>query len=163
MLIAEILTLLFPAISTLAANLFIGTMFMMGGLIILLGSFSIRGTGPFFGSLLFSLLTLGFGLFLLVKPSEGAITLTLVMAIVLLSHGIRELLFAFIIRPTEGWFFVLLSGILGVVLAVLLAANLVTSSRVLLGVIVGIHFLASGVAQLMLSRCLKRVVIEPIT
>jgi uncharacterized membrane protein HdeD (DUF308 family) len=71
--------LVWPVFSTLAATVFAGTILLVTGVLGVLGAFSIRGAGPFFGALLFSLLSVAAGVYMLAKPAIGeeAITLTL--------------------------------------------------------------------------------------
>ena len=87
--------IVFPIISTIVATLLVGWVFLFGGALLLVGAFNIHGTGPFFGALLIALLTLISGLFLIVNPIAGALSLTILLGVVFLIQGTFELVLAF--------------------------------------------------------------------
>lgn len=155
MVILGAAAIVFPAISTLVATLLVGWVFLFAGGITLVGSFSIHGTGPFFGALLLSLLSIAAGVFLLFNPLAGAIALTLVVGILFVFQGSFETFLALEMRPLAGWVGMLLSGIASIVLAVLIAAGWPAVSVVVLGILLGVNFLSTGVAYLSIARVLK--------
>lgn len=154
--IIGILALFFPMVSTLAAELFIGLSFLFAGLVGFIGSFSVKGTGPFFGALLWSLLQVAAGIFLVVNPLAGAVALTLFIAVLFMFQGAYELALAFTMGKgtPRGW--VILSAIISILAGVLIASGMPGLSVVVLGVLVGVNFLSSGLALMMLSRTLRR-------
>src|SRR5258708_7748824 len=66
-----LVAIVFPMVSTLAAELFVGWVLFISGALTLSATFSIHGTGPFFGALLMSLLSIAAGVFLLFNPLAG--------------------------------------------------------------------------------------------
>ena len=155
MVVLGIAALVFPMIFTLAATLFVGWVFLLSGSFMFIGSFSIHGTGPFFGALLFSLLSIAAGVFLLFNPLAGAVALTLVVGVTFVLQGASEISFAFEMRPLPGWVGVLISGIASIVMAVLIAAGWPEISVIVLGILLGVNFLSTGLAYLFVSRALK--------
>ena len=121
------------------------------------GSFALQGAGPFFGSLLFSLLTIACGGFLLFNPESGTVALTIVVAVLFMFDGAYQMALAFGLRPAKGWGWVLVSAILSAVIGFMIAANLPGTSQFILGLLVGIKFIFSGIAYIMLARALKEV------
>jgi uncharacterized membrane protein HdeD (DUF308 family) len=99
MVVVGAAAIVFPIISTLVAALLVGWVFLITGLFMFMGSFSIHGTGPFFGALLLSLLSIAAGVFLLFNPLAGAVALTLMVGVVFIFQGAFELFFAFEMRP----------------------------------------------------------------
>jgi uncharacterized membrane protein HdeD (DUF308 family) len=150
-----IVAIVFPIASTLVATLMVGWMLLFFGIIALLGSFSIHGTGPFFGALLVALLSIAAGVFMLANPAAGAAGLTLIVALLFSLQGASEISFAFEMRPFTGWVGLLISGIISVVAAVLIVATWPGISLVLLGILFGINFASTGFAYLLVSRALK--------
>jgi uncharacterized membrane protein HdeD (DUF308 family) len=150
-----IAAIVFPIASTLVATLMVGWLLLFFGVIALFGSFSIHGTGPFFGALLVALLAIATGVFLLVNPAAGAAGLTLVVALLFSLQGASEISFAFEMRPFTGWVGLLVSGIISVIAAVLIVATWPGISLVLLGVLFGVNFLSTGIAYIVVSRALK--------
>src|SRR3974390_999860 len=70
--IIGIVAIIFPGASTFVATLFVGWILIFAGAAMLFGAFSIRGAGPFFGALLFGLLSIAAGVFMLARPRPGA-------------------------------------------------------------------------------------------
>lgn len=147
-----VLAIVFPMASTYTVQFIIGLLFFLAGALMLLGSLAIHGTGPFFGALLWSLLMVAVGAFLMFNPAGGAVVLTLLIAGLFMVHGAFELFLALSIRPHEGWGWIAASAIVGIVVGLLIAAGLPGSSRVVLGLLVGLNFLATGVAFVLLAR-----------
>lgn len=152
MTLVGIIAIVFPIVSTLATALFVGWMFLLAGIFLLVGSFTIHGTGPFFGALLIALLMIVAGVFLLFHPVAGAIALTIVVGAVFLVQGAFELALAFEMRPHSGWTWMLLSGIGSVILALVIAIGLPGISLIALGILLGINFLSTGLGYIFASR-----------
>jgi uncharacterized membrane protein HdeD (DUF308 family) len=145
----------FPMFSTLVAALLVGWVFLLSGILTLIASFSIHGTGPFFGALLLSLLSLAAGVFLLFNPLAAAVALTLMIGVIFMFQGAFELFFAFETRPNPGWLGMLISGIASVVLAVVIAGGWPAISAIALGILLGINFLSTGVGYILVSRATR--------
>lgn len=152
--VVGILALLFPAFTTFTVELMIGWVLILAGTATLYGAFSVEGTGPFFGELLLGLLKLALGLYLVTHPNAGIVALTIILAFVFMIDGAVQLVLAFDVRPRDGWIWVLLSGLVSIGVGLLVAAGLPGSSRVALGILVGINFLSTGIAFIMFSRTL---------
>jgi len=155
MVMLGIAAIVFPIVSTLVATLLVGWVFLISGGFTFFGSFSIHGTGPFFGALLFSLISIAAGVFLLFNPLAGAVALTLVVGVVFVLQGVFEISFAFEMGPHPGWVGMLISGIASVVMAVLIAAGWPAISAIVLGILLGMNFLSTGLAYIFVSRALK--------
>lgn len=155
MVLLGIAAILFPMISTLVATLLVGWVFLISGVFTLYGSFSIHGTGPFFAALLLGLLSIVVGVYMLFNPPAGAAALTFVVGVLFMFQGAFEIYFAFEVRPLSGWVGMLLSGIASVVLAVLIVAGWPAISVIVLGVLLGVNFLSTGLAYIFVSRALK--------
>src|ERR1700683_1139682 len=141
MVVVGAAAIVFPIISTLVAALLVGWVFLITGLFMFMGSFSIHGTGPFFGALLLSLLSIAAGVFLLFNPLAGAVALTLMVGVIFIFQGAFELFFAFETRPHDGWIGMLISGIASIVMAVLIAAGWPAISLVVLGILLGVNLI----------------------
>jgi uncharacterized membrane protein HdeD (DUF308 family) len=157
MLVIGIAAIVFPIYSTLVATLLVGWVLLISGAFMLMGSFSINGTGPFFGALLFSLLSIAAGIFLLFSPSAGAAALTLLVSGIFVVQGAFEISFAFEMRPHQGWVMMVVSGLISVIMAALIAAYWPAISIVLLGVLLGVNFISTGVGLIFVSRTLKSI------
>lgn len=155
MVVLGIAAIVFPMISTLVATLLVGWVFFISGIITLYGSFSIHGTGPFFAALLLGLLSIVAGVYMLFNPLGGEAALTLVVGVLFMFQGAFEIIFAFEMRSLPGWIGMLLSGIASAVLAVLIVAGWPAISVIVLGILLGVNFLSTGLAYIFVSRALR--------
>jgi uncharacterized membrane protein HdeD (DUF308 family) len=72
-----------------------------------------------------------------------------------LAMGISEITAAFRIRPAQGWGFLLFSGIVSVVLAVLIWNQWPLSGAWAIGVLVGIQLFSSGMTMIAIGSVIK--------
>jgi len=150
-----IAAILFPMIYTMVAALLVGWVLLTAGCVLFGGSFSIHGTGPFFGALLLGLLFLAAGAFLLFNPAAGAVALTLFVGLLLMLQGAFEIHFAFEMRPHRAWAGMLVSGVVSIVVAFLIIVGWPGISLMVLGVLLGVNFVSSGVGYIWASRALQ--------
>jgi uncharacterized membrane protein HdeD (DUF308 family) len=61
-------------------------------------------------------------------------------------EGISKIIFALTIRPFPNWGWVLASGIVGILLAVILWSNMPLASEWLLGILLGVMLVSEGAA-----------------
>jgi uncharacterized membrane protein HdeD (DUF308 family) len=61
-------------------------------------------------------------------------------------EGFAKVIFALTIRPFPNWGWVLTAGIVSILLAVYLWANIAVASEILLGVLLGVQLLIEGAA-----------------
>ena len=146
-----------PLVSTLAIAVYLGCTLLVSGAFLLVGSFALRGTGPFFGALLLSLVSLAMGSFLVANPLSGAVALTLVVGVIFAIQAAFELFLAFEMRPGGGSGVMAMSAITSALIALLIISGWPGGvSQVALGVLLGVNFMTSGFGYIALSRALKR-------
>ena len=97
------------------------------------------------------------GLFFVIRPFDGMAVLTWMIAIFLLIEGGFRIAAAFELKPEEGWGWVLLSGLAAILLGIMIIAKWPYSSLWFLGTVIGIHFLMSGVARIVLGMAARKV------
>lgn len=156
LIVLGIAAIAFPEFGTLAATLLVGWTLLVAGVMLFIGSFWIHGTLPFFAGNLFGLLCGASGVFFLFNPLSGAIALTLIIGILFLFQGAAELMFAFEARPAKSWGGMLVSGLASIVLAVLIIAGWPGISSIALGLLLGINFLSTGIAYVLISRAARK-------
>jgi uncharacterized membrane protein HdeD (DUF308 family) len=91
-----------------------------------------------------ALLTLLVGLWLIVEPHNGTLTLTLVLGIYFLFMGLTRLTIAFISRGRPNAGLVGLSGLAGLIIGVLILAEFPSSADWAIGLLVGIDLIFAG-------------------
>jgi uncharacterized membrane protein HdeD (DUF308 family) len=156
LLVLGIVALAFPFFSTLVITLFVGWMLILSGLAALYGAFSLHGAAPFFGALLYGLISVAAGVFTIARPVGGALAVTLALSAVLLLQGAYELYFAFELRPMRGWGWMVGSGLASIALSLIILMGLPVTSLVALGIILGINFVSSGFALIMVGGAARK-------
>lgn len=106
---------------------------------------------------LLGLLYIVAGIFILLHPAGGLVALTLIIASFLLVYGVVALVLAFQMRPHPGWGWVLFDAIITILLGALLWVHWPNNSEWVIGTLVGISFIASGVSRLMLSLAVRKL------
>lgn len=156
-LIAGILALANPFAASLAATLLAGWVFVAMGVMQIIQSFQVRGWSGFLWALLFGVLALLVGLSLVFDPLAGMISLTLLVAILFLVTGAIKIMYAFSLRPVSGWLWVLLSGVVSVVLAIMIFADFPWAAAAVLGILLGVELISNGVLFLFVALGLRRL------
>jgi uncharacterized membrane protein HdeD (DUF308 family) len=134
----------FPFLSTITAKLALGWIFLVTGVVTVVHGFSIGNWRGFFWNLLIGILYVIAGAYLVLLPLAGIVTLTLLIAVVLLADGILEIIMAYRLRPHSGWGWVLASGVAAIIAGVLIASQLPSSATWVIGVLVGIKMIMAG-------------------
>jgi uncharacterized membrane protein HdeD (DUF308 family) len=107
--------------------------------------------------ILLGLLYIVAGVFILMHPRGGLLALTLIIASFLLVYGIIALVLAFQLRPHAGWGWMLFDAIITILLGALIWKHWPINSEWVIGTLIGISFIASGVSRLMLSLAVRKV------
>jgi uncharacterized membrane protein HdeD (DUF308 family) len=148
--------IVFPFVSTIAAKVVLGWLFLIGGVVLVIHAFSAQAWQGVVWSLLVGILYLIAGGYLAFFPLTGLLTLALLLVILFAVEGIVEVVMAFRVRPHDGWGFMLLSGIAALAVAFLIAMDLPSSATWALGLLVGINLLFSGWSYVFLALAGRR-------
>jgi uncharacterized membrane protein HdeD (DUF308 family) len=144
LLLAGFAAIAFPYLSTMAAKIALGWIFLVAGVATILHAFSAGAWRGFFLNLLIGLLYLVAGAYLAFLPLTGIITLTIVIAALFLTDGVLEVIMAFRVRPHEGWVWVLISGLAAIAVGAMIAMQLPNSAAWAIGLLVGIKLIFAG-------------------
>jgi uncharacterized membrane protein HdeD (DUF308 family) len=139
-----------PYALTLAVDLMLGWVLIICGIISIVSAFFSGDWGKFLLILLSGIIFVLAGILLLANPLKGVLTLALILAAFLLVEGIFKIIYAFQMKSTQNWGWVLVSGIISLVLAILIWAQW-PASIVIIGLLVGFYILFSGISMVMLS------------
>lgn len=148
-----------PPIASLAATLIFGWVLLISGLVGLFTTLFGRHLPAFWWSLLSAVAGIVAGAILLVFPISGIYALTLVLIAFFLVEGFASIMFAFAhSRQLSGrWGWLLASGIVDVLLAVIVFFGLPWSAFWALGVLLGINLLFGGFAMIGMALHAKSV------
>jgi uncharacterized membrane protein HdeD (DUF308 family) len=158
MIVAGLLAILIPPVAGIAATIFFGWLLVFSGTMHLVFAWHTRATGGILWELLLGIVYIGVGIYLLLNPIAGLVSLTLALAIYLFLEGLLELILSYWIRSVPGSGWLLFDGIVTLILAVLIWRAWPASTAWAIGLLVGISMLFSGVSRLMLSLAARRVV-----
>ena len=107
--------------------------------------------------MLVGLAYLFFGVYLIMHPVLGVVSLTLVLAVLFLIEGILDIILFSRMRSVRGSGWVLFDGIITIALALLIYLHWPSSSLWALGTLVGISMIVSGFTRIMLSLAARRI------
>jgi len=140
------LAVLIPELASVAATVVFGWIQLISGVVGLIATFRARGSPGFVWSLISAILGIAAGAVLLSMPVQGTLTLTAVLIAFLLVEGVATLLFALEHRKGSSgrWSWVLTSGIVDLVLALMLLAGLPGTAVWALGLLIGINMIFGG-------------------
>lgn len=154
--LAGLAAIAFPLLSTIAAKVALSWIFLAGGVLMILHAFSASGWRGFLLGLLIGILYVVAGGWLAFFPFTGIITLTILLAALFLAEGVLEVIMAFRVRPHEGWFWLLLSGLVAAAVGVMIAMGLPSSATWAIGLLTGINLLMTGASFIALALAGRR-------
>jgi uncharacterized membrane protein HdeD (DUF308 family) len=146
MVIAGVLALIYPLVSSVAVVLFLGWLLIISGILQGISLFDARRVPHFWLQLVSVVLSVIIGVLFLRDPGQALLVLTLLLIVFLMVEGISKVIFSLTIRPFPNWGWILASGIIGILLALYLWASLPITAIWLLGVLLGIQFICEGAA-----------------
>ena len=147
------LAILLPAVASLAATLIFGWILLLSGGVGLVTTMRARHAPGFGWSLLSALIGLVAGVLLLARPVLGTLSLTAVLIAFLMAEGVVSIFYATEHRKSfsAGWGWMLASGLLDLVLAVILLAGLPGTAVWALGVLLGVNMIVGGAALISMA------------
>jgi len=158
MIIAGILAIAVPPAAGLAVNIVVAWLLVFSGAGHLMFAWHTRSAGGFLWELLLAILYIGVGAYLLIHPAAGLQTLTLALAIYLFAEGVLELILSRLLRILPGSTWLLLDGIITLILAILIWRSWPSNTEWVIGTLVGISMLFSGITRLFLCLAARQVV-----
>lgn len=151
LMVLGIVAMIAPVAATLAAELVFGWLLIISGIAHGIHAVQSRSWKGFILQLLLGILSTAVGVFLLLYPLQGVVTLTLVLALYFIAEGIAKIVMAVQIRSMPNWGWLLTSGLLALVLGVLIWMQLPGAAAWVIGFMVGIDLVFSGLALVMLA------------
>jgi uncharacterized membrane protein HdeD (DUF308 family) len=133
-----------PEVAAVGTAIFIGWVLVVAGAFLVAGAFMAHSIGSVILRLLWALLTVAVGLWLIVEPHNGTLTLTLVLGIYFLFMGLTRTAVAFAGRGQQGAGLVGLSGVAGLLIGILVLAKFPSSADWAIGLLVGIDLIFAG-------------------
>jgi uncharacterized membrane protein HdeD (DUF308 family) len=146
MVLAGIVAFVYPLFSSLAVVVILGWLLIISGLAQGISLIGARNVPHFWLQLLSVVLSVIIGLMFLLNPGQGLFTLTMLLIVYFMVEGISKVIFALTIRPLTNWTWVLVSGLIGILVAVYLWSSLPVTAVWLLGFLLGLLLISEGAA-----------------
>lgn len=145
------LAVIWPTVSTIAFDLYVGWLFLFSGVAGLIALFSTRSIGAFLWTLLSAFVSLVAGAYLIWQPAAGAASLTIVLAALFVIEGVLQIIASIGFRGAfpQSWGWMLVSGLVDLALAALIISGWPESAAWTLGLLVGVNLITTGVAIFM--------------
>jgi uncharacterized membrane protein HdeD (DUF308 family) len=147
-----------PLAASAAVAFWIAWVLVGCGVIELVYAFQTRAEGGILWKLLLGVAYLVAGIYLLVNPLSAVVALALMLSIFLVVQGIFEVIMPFQVRPMPNWGWMLFSGVLSLLLGGMLWSGWPNNSFWLIGLLVGISLISSGISRIMLSLVARQTV-----
>ncbi|MGA8164190.1 MAG: DUF308 domain-containing protein [Waddliaceae bacterium] len=96
------------------------------------------------------------GIFFLVYPMTGMLTLTLFLTIYFLIDGITKIVSSWQLRYVKGWPWLLISGLISLLLTFLILSGLPSTADWILAIFLGVYLVFVGGALIALAIFVKR-------
>ena len=160
MILAGLLAIVVPPAAGVAVTIFVGWLLLFSGAAHFVYAWHTRGAGSIIWEILVGIAYLFVGGYLLYHPLLGMASLTLALAIYLFAESILEFITAVQIRPRRGTGWLFLHGVITLILAVMIWRTWPSSTGWVLGTLVGISMLFSGMSRLMISLAARKLVAQ---
>lgn len=137
---------LVPVLASLAVAIFLGWLFLIGGIVGGITALSRPKAPGFWWALLSAIVTVIAGLLLIGWPLTGVVSLTVVLAAYLILEGFACMAFALSHRGhiSRGWGWLFTNGIIDLIMAGIIIWLLPAAAFFALGLIIGIDFIFGG-------------------
>jgi uncharacterized membrane protein HdeD (DUF308 family) len=157
MIVAGILAIASPLAAGIAVNVLVSWLLVFSGCAHLAFAWRRPSTGGFIWELLLGILYLFIGGYLFLHPVAGLESLTIALAIYLFLEAVLEFVLGFKLWPLPGSGWLIFDGIVSLILAVMIWRSWPWSTGWVIGILVGISMLFSGVSRLALSLAAHRI------
>lgn len=148
--------LVFVGFTTVLSVLFIGWVFLIGGIAEVIHAIIRKGWSGFWLDLVSGIITAVAGVFILVHPFAGASVLTIFLGVVFVLGGIIRIAAGVAIRnPYSGW--IALHGCISLLLGVLILAQWPNSLVWVIGTLVAADLLINGIRLISFGLALRHI------
>ncbi len=153
LVVLGMLAIVIPQIATLAVAIFLGWLFLISGVVGLITTFMARHAPGFWWALLSAVVAIAAGLLLVEWPVSGAISLTYLLIAFFVIEGVVSIMYALEHKKelSGRWAWMLVSGIIDLILAVMILAGLPSTAAWALGLLVGINMLFGGTSMIAMA------------
>lgn len=146
LVVAGVLAIVYPVFSSVAVVVMLGWLLVISGVLQALSLIGARHAPHFWLQFISVVLAILIGFLFLRDPGQAVVTISVLLIVFFMMEGISKVVFALTIRPLPNWSWVLASGLVGMVLAVVLWSSLPDTANWLIGLLLGIQLISAGTA-----------------
>jgi len=158
--VAGLLALLSPLVAGLSIAIAVGVLIIASGVSRLFLAFKMGSFGHGLLVFLLGLLSIFIGGYMVARPGMALATLTLVLAVYFAVDGGFQIIWAFRLRPIQGWGWSLFSGIVSLALGIMIWRQFPVSGVWAVGTLAGIHMVFSGSSVASICSAARRAANE---
>jgi uncharacterized membrane protein HdeD (DUF308 family) len=153
LVVLGVLSIVVPQIATIAAEVLVGWLILLSGIVGLAATLRMRGAPGFWWSLASAILGIVAGIVLLRWPLSGAFSLTLILTAFLAAEGVASIFFALEHkRELSGrWGIMLGSGVVDLILAGMIFVGLPGTAVWAIGLLIGVNLVFGGSALIAMA------------
>ena len=152
------IAIIVPPLASVTITYLVGILLLIGAVAFVAEAISRGSTGHRIWSALLAVLYVFAGVWLIINPVSGTITLTWILAMFFLLIGVLRLIAGIASRgkvPNAGW--TIINGVLSILIAVLVIGDLPSSAAWAIGLLVGIQLLFDGIALIATAMAGKQL------
>ncbi len=157
-----VLAILFPFFAGISISVLFGALLVIGGIVHVGHAFSADSFWGIIWQILLGILYGIVGIMFLANPVVGLTSLTILAIAFFIVDGVVEIGWAIAGRGNRGWFWLLASGILSLIVAGFLWAGFPSTAAWVVGLLLGVNLLFTGFSMVMLGRTTQRADTEEI-
>lgn len=151
------IAILVPAFAGFTVTIFIGWVLVIGSVFLFASAFSQRSGWGVVVGIVWAVLALAAGLWILINPDKGLKALTLVVMLYFLVSGVFKLGIAFGGRGAPGIGWLAVNGLLSVLIGLIVLVDMPEAANWAIGLLVGIDFIFSGWGLINYASAVNRV------
>lgn len=156
LIVLGLLALAVPFFAGVIVETVVAWLLILGGIGHLIFAWHVRGAGAHLWEALVGIAYLVAGIFLLLHPVAGLVSLTLFLGAYLFVKGIFELIAGITVRGVAGGGWLLVDAVISIVLAATIWLHLPFSAAWVVGTLLGVAILFSGISRLALAMTARR-------
>ncbi|MEJ2310022.1 MAG: DUF308 domain-containing protein [Gammaproteobacteria bacterium] len=157
MLILGFIAVMAPAVAGTWVVYIIGAVLLVTGITQIYSGSRAEGWSAKVVPLILGVITTLAGIGVLGNPILGLGTLTLLLVIFFVAEGIWKIIASLRYRPAEGWFWLLASGAISLVLGLMIWNQWPVSGLWAVGILVGVNLITTGVSLIVLASAIKQL------
>ena len=146
LVILGLAALALPVLASVATTVFVGWLFLVGGIAGFVVTIWTSKSPGFWWGLLSAAIGIGAGALLIGRPLQGTVTLTIVTAAYFVVEGFSSMMYGLNHRQisSRSWLWMIMAGVVDFVVAAMIILGLPESAEWAIGLLVGINFLFGG-------------------